>query len=131
MPGSTGKETKNQKRLQKARQLFVQSFFYDPSLPRAEINPTIPQALLLMNSPQINAFIRGDRGQTMLRRLLVTETDDERVVETLYLKCLGRFPYDGEQRTCSQHIASQGDRVEACEDILWSLLNTAEFRQRN
>ncbi len=131
VPGADGKDTKNQKRLKKSRQLFVQSFFYDPSLPRAEINPTIPQALLLMNSPQINAFIRGDRSKTMLQRLLVTETENERLVETLYLKCLGRFPYDQEQRICLQHIASQGSRVEACEDILWSLLNTAEFRQRN
>ena len=131
VPGSGRRNTKNQKRLQKSRQLFVQSFFYDPSLPRAEINPTIPQALLLMNSPQINAFIRGDRSKTMLRRLLVTEMKNERVVETLYLKCLGRFPYDQEHRICMHYIASQGSRVEACEDILWSLLNTAEFRQRN
>lgn len=127
----SAKDQSNQKQRGKARQVFQQAFFYDPSLPRDEINPTIPQALLLMNSRQIYQFIRSDRPNTMLGRLLVEQSDNEDVVETLYLRCLGRFPTDQEWRTCLKHLQEEKNRNVACEDILWSLLNTAEFRQRN
>ena len=129
--GGKNQTLASQKQLQKKRQVFVQQFFYDPSLPRSEINPTIPEALLMMNSPQINALIRGDREQTMLGRLLRAEPENKNLVETLYLSCLGRFPTDQEERRCLEYMDARGIRREACEDILWSLLNTAAFRQRN
>jgi len=121
----------NKKQKEKARQVFQQAFFYDPSLPRDEINPTIPQALLMMNSRQINQLLRGDRRGTMLARLLAEQEDNTLVVASLYLRCLGRLPTDQERSTCLKHIKARKNRSEACEDILWSLLNTAEFRRRN
>ncbi len=127
----SAKGQSNHKQREKARQVFQQAFFYDPSLPRDEINPTIPQALLLMNSRQIYQFIRSDRPNTMLGRLLVEQSDNEDVVETIYLRCLGRFPTDQEWQTCLTYLEAEKNRNVACEDILWSLLNTAEFRQRN
>jgi hypothetical protein len=114
----------------KVRNQFNQAFFYDPSLPRDEINPTIPQALLLMNSPQIDQLVRGDRPGTMLGRLLSQETDDQAVVNQLYLRCLSREPSRREQYLCLKYIKQTDNRTDAIEDILWSLLNTAEFRHR-
>ena len=67
----------------------------------------------------------------MLGRLLVEQSDNEDVVETIYLRCLGRFPTDQEWQTCLTYLEAEKNRNVACEDILWSLLNTAEFRQRN
>ena len=126
---------KNNKRMEKqkrrARQHFQQTFFYDPSLPRDEVNPTIPQALLMMNGPQIHQLLRGDRRGTMLARLLDEETGDDAIIESLYLRSLGREPTDTERATCRSHIAKQNNRFAAYEDILWALINTAEFRHRH
>ncbi|MEE2781014.1 MAG: DUF1549 domain-containing protein [Planctomycetota bacterium] len=125
----------NNKRFEKqkrgARQRFQQTFFYDPSLPRDEVNPTIPQALLMMNGPQIHQLLRGDRRGTMLARLLDAESDDGTIIESLYLRSLGRVPTDTERATCRSYIAKTNNRVSAYEDILWALINTAEFRHRH
>ena len=115
---------------EQARNLFNQAFFYDPSLPRDEINATIPQALLMMNGPQLNQFIRSDRRGSMLRKLLAQNADNNVLVEQLYLRCLSREPDDQEQAICLAHIKQTGDRTEAYEDILWALINSAEFRYR-
>ena len=125
------KGSKKPKQKAAARQNFQQVFFYDPSLPRDEINPTIPQALMMMNGPQIHQLLRGDRRGTMLSRLLRQHADNQAIVEALYLRCLARKPKNAEQATCLAYIKTQENRTEACEDILWSLINTAEFRHRN
>ncbi len=127
----TEKGQLNKNQHDRTRRIFQQAFFYDPSLPRDEVNPTIPQALLLMNSPQIHQRIRGDRPTTMLGRLLAEQHDNELVIENIYVRCLGRLPDERELFTCLKHIKARQNRIESFEDILWSLLNTAEFRQRN
>ena len=42
------------------RALFAAVFGYDPSEPRDEVTGTIPQALFLMNAPQLAAAMRGE-----------------------------------------------------------------------
>ena len=59
--------------------LFNLAFFYDPSLPRDEINSTIPQVLLLMNSPQLHRLISSDRRGGMLREMLADDADKPRL----------------------------------------------------
>jgi hypothetical protein len=43
---------------------------------------------------------------------------------------MGRRPTANEKKVCLDHIASLKDRGEAFEDLLWSLLNSAEFRTK-
>ena len=128
---TTARPSRKPKQKAAARQNYQQVFFYDPSLSRDEINPAIPQALLMMNGPQIHRLLRGDRRGTMLSRLLRQHADNQAIVEALYLRCLARAPTDAEQATCLAYIKTQENRTEACEDILWSLITTAEFRHRN
>ncbi len=110
--------------------LFNLAFFYDPSLPRDEINSTIPQALMMMNSPQLHRFISSDRSGGMLREMLADDADNQDLVKQLHLRCLSREPCQEELEICLAHIEQTGDRAEACEDILWALINSAEFRHR-
>ena len=90
---------------------------------------SIPQALVLMNGPQVNAAIAGDRPGTVLARLLRTEPDDAAVTRALYLRTLAREPDDDELRTCLDHVRG-GDRVAGFEDVFWALVNSAEFVHR-
>lgn len=113
------------------RTQFSLLFGYDPSLPRDEVAGSIPQALFLMNAPQIAQQIDGRSPRTMLGRLLGQVADDEAVVVELYLRTLARQPRDSELKTCLAHVESVGDRAEAFEDILWALINSSEFLHRN
>ena len=91
---------------------------------------TIPQALFLMNSAQMDAAINARRPASMLGRLLSQIEDDDQLVAELYLRTLARQPNDREMKTCLEYIKGNTDRVDAFEDVLWSLINSTEFRHR-
>jgi len=112
------------------RAQFELAFGYDPSLPRDEVAPSISQALLLMNSPQIARAMRADTQQSPLGRLAAAIKDDDLVVSELYLRTLSREPGSAERATARSHIQETGNRAAALEDILWALVNSAEFRER-
>lgn len=105
-------------------------FGYDPSLPRDEVTASISQALLLMNSPQIARAMRADTQQSPLGRLAATIKDDDLVIAELYLRTLSREPSNPELATARSHVQETGNRAAALEDILWALVNSAEFRER-
>jgi len=106
------------------------TFGYDPSVRRDEVAGSIPQALFLMNSPQLARAINAKQQATALGKLVAETPDDEAVVGELYLRCFAREPKAAEMRTCLDHVRTSPDRAEAFEDILWALLNSTEFLNR-
>ena len=108
------------------RAAFSQLFGFDPSTPQEDIVGTIPQALFLMNSPQLNNLMRG-AGNTRLSRILQDFDRDSDALAELYLLVLSREPSDRELEINTDYIREVGDRTEAFEDIMWSLLNSSEF----
>ncbi len=113
-------------RARSPRDGFNDLFGFDPSTPQADITGDVPQALFLMNSPQINALIQAS-GRTRLNQVLTKYPDDEDAVGELYLRVLAREPSEREQAICRKYIAKVDNRSEAFEDLLWSLLNSSEF----
>ncbi|MGC3969679.1 MAG: DUF1553 domain-containing protein [Pirellulales bacterium] len=112
------------------RAQFARVFGYDPSAKRDEIAGSIPQALLLMNSPNLAAGINGRSPVTTLGKLLADDRSDESVIVELYLRCLAREPNEKEAAVCLDHLKQAANRVEAFEDVLWSLVNSTEFLHR-
>lgn len=110
------------------RQQFNQMFGFDPSEPREEVKSSIPQTLILMNSPGIQGAISARAG--MLGSLLRQLPADEPVVVELYLRALNRQPSPREIQIALSYIQETGNRGEAFEDLLWSLINSTEFLHR-
>jgi len=117
-------------RLLNPRVLFNFLFGVDPSTPPEDVLGTIPQALFLMNSPQLNQAIRGSDKKTILGQILIDNADDHDALEALYLRVLARRPNAREVEVCDGYLAKVGDRNEAFEDILWNLINSTEFVTR-
>lgn len=109
---------------------FNSIFGFDPSLRRDEVAGSIPQALAVMNSPQLATGISSARRGTLLGKLLAGEQDDEAVTVDLYLRTLSREPTDDELKTSLAYVKDAGSRSEGFEDLLWALLNSAEFMHR-
>ena len=109
------------------RTQFAQQFGYDPSVRRDEVTSTIPQALLMMNSPLVNGRYSARQPNSVLGKLLAGTQDDEAVAVELYLRTLAREPNDAELAVCLEHVKSAGNRPDAFEDIFWSLINSEEF----
>ncbi len=111
------------------RARFNRTFGVDPSTPIDDVLGTIPQALFLMNSPAVNNALKATN-TSMLGELLRSTPDNRAVLEVLYLRVLARRPNVKEINVCGRYVEMVGNRVEAFEDILWSLLNSTEFVSR-
>jgi hypothetical protein len=108
---------------------FATLFGFDPSTPQDDLLGNVPQALFMMNSPQLDRVMRDSR-QTRLARLLNEQQDDRNSLQELYLLALSRHPTSKELEINLDYIKQVGERSEAFEDILWSLLNSTEFLSR-
>ena len=105
--------------------------------------PSISQALHLLNSPEIEAKIAHRHGRA--RRLAESSLSPQGIVEELYLATLGRLPTEAETARMLEAFAPGSDsgdgaaagrggrgadvmaRSAAAEDVLWTLLNSKEF----
>lgn len=111
------------------RTAFAGLFGFDPSMPQEDIVGSIPQALYLMNSPQVGGLIRGN-GNTRLGRILRNHADNADALAELYVLTLAREPSAEETSIALDYVEEVGNRTEAFEDLFWSLLNSSEFLSR-
>jgi hypothetical protein len=108
------------------RHMVYQAFKANPSAPAEEVVGTIPQALLMMNSALVNAYIAAE-GKGYLPKALAKGMTDEAIVSALYQRTLGRKPTEDELQLCKRYVQKVGNRKEALEDVFWSLVNSTEF----
>ena len=71
------------------RHMVYQAFKENPSTPAAEVQGTIPQALLMMNSVLVHTRTAAT-GKTLLADLLAKGQTDEQIVAALYEQVLSR-----------------------------------------
>ncbi|MCH8829989.1 MAG: DUF1549 domain-containing protein [Planctomycetes bacterium] len=88
-------------------------------------DPSIAQALHLMNSPELARKIRHRDGRAA--RLAKSKLSDDKIIEELYLAALSRFPSQKETALMRQAFRESKKRRAAVEDIIWALLNPKEF----
>ena len=89
--------------------------------------PTAEQALFLLNGEQLQ--VRFGSGSPLVQRL--TEmSDDTEAIRLVYLAALSRLPSDVESRTAGEYLRVRGEasRSEACQELVWALLTSTEFR---
>lgn len=110
------------------RELFLQQF-RTPSGRSTEYLGGIPQALTLMNGTLIdNATGLAKSG--LLKSLKAPFFTNKQRVEVVYLAVLSRYPRPAEWEVLNSYISEKTPADELQEnlsDILWALLNSAEF----
>ena len=87
--------------------------------------PSIAQALHLMNSPEIMEKIRDRDGR--VAKLAASKIPPEQVIDELYLTMMARLPSVDERTVMLEAFAAGRHRRQPAEDVEWSLLNTKEF----
>jgi hypothetical protein len=88
--------------------------------------PTASQRLHMLNSTHVRSKIeQGSKLQFLLRN---SRLNPRETVSTLYLTILSRFPTQDELKAV-QHYAATADvrGQEALVDVVWALVNSAEF----
>lgn len=113
------------------RDLVNEAFGYDPSFKDDLLVRSMKQAMFMMNNEQLQKQIDArPESETILAKLLRDDADDHSVATKLYRIVLARSPSDRELGVVLAHVKQVKDRGPAFEDVLWSLLNSAEFTTR-
>jgi hypothetical protein len=87
---------------------------------------SVVQALHLMNSAELHKKVTNEAGRAA--RLSKEKHSPRAIVEQLYLLTYNRFPTEEESSVGVSLFKGPGsDRRMAVEDLLWALLNSAEF----
>jgi hypothetical protein len=97
----------------------------DPPCER-DRDTSVVQALHLMNSTRLMTKIAGPEGRAA--RLANSKMTPDEIVTELYLAAYSRLPSDDEMKIATAAFAADGsNRKAAVQDIMWALMNSAEF----
>lgn len=88
--------------------------------------PTMAQALHLMNAPEVSAKVANSTGRVARLLRASPPITDAVLIEELTLVALGRLPTEKE-RNVAQGLFANTARRDAAEDYLWTLLNSYDF----
>ena len=111
-----------------SREEFLREF-RTPSGRSTEYQGGIPQALTLMNGTLIDSAT-GLASSGLLKSLQAPFFTRDQRIEILYFATLSRQPRPSEKELLDQYITedmSGNELREALSDVLWALLNSAEF----
>ncbi len=90
-----------------------------------KLEPTLTQALHMINSNYVNKKLRSSSGA--LKRLMKEKPDNRELITELYLSTLSRFPTDTEIKTAEAYIGDSPEHRTGCEDLLWALISSRSF----
>ena len=102
---------------------LTSTFQQNLSIPQRDIEGSVQQALLLMN----NGTLLGKLAGSKLKKDLVKVKDNRQLVTDAFLGVLARTPTDEETARYVAHLRQTKNRGEAIDDVLWVLVNSAEF----
>ncbi len=89
-----------------------------------KMEPTLSQALHLLNGDTVNAKIK--QGGLIPKLMTQAKYPEERLTN-LYLRCVGRKPTATELEKLMPGFVPGADQAQALEDVFWALLNSREM----
>jgi hypothetical protein len=106
---------------------FVTFYGAAAGQPQGDFFATADQALFAANGGAINSWI-APAGNNVTERI-TKQADSRMAAEELYLSVLTRLPTEDEASHVAKYLADRGaDRTAAAQELVWALLNSAEFR---
>jgi hypothetical protein len=89
-----------------------------------KLEPNLVQTLMMINSPYVEGKVR--QGTTAAELAKETKSDEE-MVRNLYERTLSRTPAADEVSRALSILASEKNRRESAQDLLWALITSREF----
>jgi hypothetical protein len=96
--------------------------------PREDFQIGVSEALLFSNNAQVMQEYLADRTDRLVGRLKAAK-DPRAQIELAVRSTLCRPPTEEEYKVMGEYLQRRSDRpVEACQQLVWALLTSAEFR---
>ncbi len=86
--------------------------------------PNLSQALHLLNGSATNDKLQNS---PVVKRLLKDLKEPSRVIDELYMRCLGRVASEDERTKLLAFVDKAKTKEAGLQDVFWSLLNSKEF----
>jgi hypothetical protein len=86
--------------------------------------PTLSQALHMLNGNTIQGKVQQGG---LIKKLLDGKKQPEEVIETIYVRALGRRPTAEECASLMSVVQSTSSPQQGLEDVFWAVLNSREF----
>jgi hypothetical protein len=102
-------------------------YFGEPTNGMGEFQGSLQEHLFLNHGEQVRQFIRRKTGNTT-DAMLASKEPWEKRVDHLFLTVLSRLPRDNERKKFVEYLGSNPKPDGLVEEVIWVLLNTAEFR---
>ncbi len=107
--------------------LFTSVFGNPPGQAEIDFQPSMGQALFLMNEQLVLDWLKPTAGGLVKRLEKVTE--NKIIAQELFLTILARFPDEQETDDLLQHLEKHAARrTDAISEYAWALLTSAEFK---
>jgi hypothetical protein len=123
--GDEGGKAKGQKKYGGGPRAAFRKFFHaeaDDDVGVVEdYNQGIPQALRLLNAPGIS------NTNEAVSRIRKSADGQDKVIVGIYLTVLSRLPTDADVKKMKEFAAKESNANKAYNDMMWALLNSAEF----
>ncbi len=95
--------------------------------PQGDFFATADQALFVANGGAINSWVAPASGNVTER--IIKQEDPHVAADELYLSLFTRMPTDGERAEIANYLKDRAkDKAAAAQELVWALLNSAEFR---
>jgi hypothetical protein len=106
---------------------FVSLYGAAAGQPQGDFFSTADQALFAANGGAINSWVAPAADNVTER--IVKQEDPQIAAEELYLAVLTRLPKEDEAAEVIAHLSNRkADKSAAAQELVWALLNSAEFR---
>jgi Protein of unknown function (DUF1549)/Protein of unknown function (DUF1553) len=89
-----------------------------------KLEPTLSQALHLLNGDTVNAKIQQGG---VIKKLIAAKKSPEERIHDLYIRCLSRKPTKDEIAAIKPTLSEKAKETQGLEDLFWALLNSREF----
>ncbi len=94
---------------------------------------SVAQTLHVANGDTLNEKLRNEK--SLVAELLKSERGDESILESIYIRALGRYPNERERKEAVEILAAvprdgekaKAERREAFEDVAWAVMSGKEF----
>jgi hypothetical protein len=86
--------------------------------------PNLSQALHLLNGSATNDKLQNS---PVVKRLVKDLKEPAKVIDELYMRCLGRIASDDERTKLLAFVDKAKTKEAGLHDVFWSLLNSKEF----